>query len=71
MDKKKPVFPIDETEEYKVGYVISSTECTGMMHSPPLNEAETDSYTDIYDIPQPRNNPLNDKDKATNKHTGK
>ena len=61
--KKKQVFPIDE-DALGMGVVVSSTECTGLMPTPPLSEQDEQSYTDIYDIPQPGNNPLNDKEKT-------
>lgn len=31
--------------------VMSSAECTGLQPTPPQNEAEAESYSDIYDIP--------------------
>lgn len=31
--------------------VASMTECTGLIPSAPENEAEVDSYSEIYDIP--------------------
>lgn len=34
--------------------VVSATECTGLMPTPPHDEAEVESYTQLYDIPQPR-----------------
>lgn len=33
--------------------VASATECTGLMPTPPANEAEAESYTELYPIPQP------------------
>lgn len=33
--------------------VASATECTGLMPTPPANQAEAESYTDLYPIPQP------------------
>lgn len=34
--------------------VVSSTEATGMIPTPPMSEAEAKSYTEIYDVPQPK-----------------
>ena len=31
--------------------VASSTECTGLMPTPPVTKRETESYSKIYDIP--------------------
>ena len=30
---------------------VSGTECTGLEQTPPMNDEEARSYTDIYDIP--------------------
>ena len=40
--------------------VASSTECTGLIQTPPSNDEEAESYTDIYSIPQPENKKHND-----------
>ncbi len=34
--------------------VVSSTEATGLMPTPPSSAAEAKSYTEIYDVPQPK-----------------
>ena len=31
--------------------VASTTECTGLMPTPPTNEAEAHSYANLYDVP--------------------
>lgn len=36
-----------------VDTVSSSTECTGLIQTPPASEAEADSYADLYTIPKP------------------
>lgn len=36
--------------------VVSSTECTGLIPTPPANEQEAQAYTDIYAIPEPSQN---------------
>lgn len=41
--------------------VVSSTECTGLIQTPPLSAAEAESYTEIYNIPQPKVQPPNQK----------
>ena len=43
--------PIDEIEDFDT--VASASECTGLIPTPPVNEAQAESYTDIYSIPQP------------------
>ncbi len=35
--------------------VISSTECTGMVAAPPLDQEQAESYRQIYDIPVEQN----------------
>ena len=49
MGKKKKVPPYMKNELYKG--VVSATECTGLTATVPENEAEADSYKDIYGIP--------------------
>lgn len=34
--------------------VASATECTGLIPTPPISEEEAESYTEIYNIPQPK-----------------
>lgn len=43
--------PIDDIDEYD--NVASSMDCTGLIPTPPVNEAQAESYTDIYAIPKP------------------
>ena len=43
--------PIDEIEDFDT--VASASECTGLIPTPPVNEAQAESYTDIYTIPKP------------------
>ena len=31
---------------------VSSTECTGLMPTPPIHDGEAESYTQLYSIPQ-------------------
>ena len=33
--------------------VASTTECTGLIPTPPVSEDEAESYTKIYSIPKP------------------
>ena len=56
MNNKKPS-KVDEFQfEFdilnKTNAVASATECTGLMMRPTQNEAEADSYTDIYVVPE-------------------
>ncbi len=57
MDKSdnsdRKVFPIDDDDLFTM--VVSSNECTGLMPTPPRTQDDVDSYTDIYNIPQPGN----------------
>lgn len=36
-----------------VANVASTTDCTGLMQTPPLNEYEDESYRDIYSLEAP------------------
>ncbi len=31
--------------------VVSATECTGLVQTPPLSVGEAESYSEIYDVP--------------------
>lgn len=43
-------FPDDDTMN-----VVSGAECTGMVPTPPLSDAEADAYREIYDVPVEQN----------------
>lgn len=56
MDKK-------ENNKYNVSFedslidqngVVSSTECTGLVQTPPSTNEESKSYTNLYNIPKPQ-----------------
>lgn len=49
---EKEILPEDVLD---IESTVSATECTGLMPTPPQNEAEVEAYTQIYDIPQPKN----------------
>ena len=52
--KHKPILPYDSSDgqPYEELYgVASSTECTGLIPSAPLDPAEVSSYQAIYDLP--------------------
>lgn len=42
-----------EEELFDSDNVASATECTGLIPTPPISEEEAESYTEIYNIPQP------------------
>ena len=51
--KRKFESPREEIDDdYTSLDIASSTECTGMVPSPPLDEAEVEGYADIYSVPQ-------------------
>lgn len=37
----------------EIDTVASTTECTGLIPTPPVSEEEAESYTKIYTIPKP------------------
>ena len=39
---------IDEDDYFDMNSVASSTECTGLIQTPPLDDDGYDSYQDIY-----------------------
>lgn len=58
MDDKrnKQIAPKDDDDEYIYSCsdtVVSGTECTGLIQTPPTSEQEAESYTDLYTIPKP------------------
>lgn len=34
--------------------VVSGTECTGLIPTPPITEAEAESYAQLYTVPKPQ-----------------
>lgn len=47
---KKNKFDLELLDEHIK--VASSTECTGLIQIPPMNEDEADSYQEIYRVPE-------------------
>mgnify|MGYP000985098506 CR=1 FL=1 len=41
----------DEDEFFNTESVVSATECTGLIQTPPITEFEAESYKEIYDVP--------------------
>ena len=56
MNKTKPPktneFEFEFDMLHKTNAVASATECTGLIQIPPQDEAQADSYTDIYVVPE-------------------
>ncbi len=44
----------DNDKFFDSDIVVSSTEYTGLIPTPPLSVDEAESYTKIYDVPQPK-----------------
>jgi phosphoserine aminotransferase len=70
-DKSKPenkqMAPKDDDDEYIyscTNSVVSGTECTGLIPTPPETDSEADSYSDLYTIPKP---PVNNSKKNKTK----
>ena len=58
---QKPIGKINDTDEdYEfdsfpnISNTVSSSECTGMMHTPPQNDEELESYKDMFSMEIPR-----------------
>ncbi len=60
------VFPDDEYIYSCTNSVVSGTECTGLIPTPPETDSEADSYSDLYTIPKP---PVNNSKKAKTTET--
>lgn len=61
-------FFFDSDLFFEVDGVSSATECTGLMPTPPADEAEAEAYTDLYAVPTPvqkENNQLQTAKKKT------
>lgn len=57
-ERDKQLLPIRMPSEDRLidsENVASATECTGLIPTPPISEEEAESYTKIYNIPQPKN----------------
>jgi hypothetical protein len=56
MDKKKKNTngypPYDDDKFYDIAKTASANDCTGLMPTPPKDEAAAESYADLSDIPQ-------------------
>ncbi len=54
-EKNKELRPKKAADDkfFDPNIVVSSTDCTGLIPSPPLSEDEAESYAEIYDIPHP------------------
>ena len=51
--KKKDDYNVEFADEFTddLFSVASATECTGLCYAPPLDDAEVESYTDVYESP--------------------
>lgn len=51
MNKNKKVNDLELFDNILLN-VVSSTEYTGMFYRPPMDEGDTENYSDIYDGPE-------------------
>lgn len=51
----------DEYDKFELCNACSSTDCTGLIPTPPLTEEEMESYMDIYDYQPPNVTERDDK----------
>jgi hypothetical protein len=51
-DDKKKIAPELDEDNYVSLDIASTTECTGMIPGPPLDDAQVDAYSEIYSVPQ-------------------
>lgn len=51
-DKKFNEFDFLDDDDYVSLDISSANECTGMVPTPPLTEAEVEGYSDVYSVPQ-------------------
>ena len=58
--KRKPGYPpYDDDKFYDTGSIASASDCTGLIPSPPANEAEAESYAELYNIPATTDKAIN------------
>ncbi len=48
MDENTSNYPYDDAEN-----IVSATDCTGLIPTPPVNQTEAESYAELHSIPQP------------------
>lgn len=46
-----PIDPVTGRPLYLPGDVVSSTDTTGLEPTPPQNDAEAESFAELYDLP--------------------
>ena len=46
-----PIDPVTGRPLYLPGDVVSSTDATGLEPTPPQNDAEAESFAELYDLP--------------------
>ena len=56
MDKnKKDKYNVNFDDSLNISKnVASNTDCTGIVQTPPITDEESKSYTDIHNIPKPK-----------------
>jgi len=54
IDKRKLQLQ-DEDSFFDSESVVPTTECTGLIQTPPVSEAEAEAYTALCGVPQPVN----------------
>lgn len=45
--------------------IVSGTECTGLIPTPPESEPEAEAYTDLYAVPRPADKPVKSTRQST------
>lgn len=59
-EKKKHGYPAyDDDKFYDMGSIASASDCTGLIPAAPANEAEAESYAELYNIPEPTDASVN------------
>ncbi len=54
-EKKSKIRPKSSINKiYDSDFVVSATDSTGLIPTPPQSADEAESYTEMYDIPQPQ-----------------
>lgn len=61
MDEKNrrgiPLYQDEHDPFAHLDFVASSSDCTGLVPTPPCNEEEAESYAQLHNIPKPQNDP--------------
>lgn len=66
MNKHKDKYNLSRKDDYKSLDITSATECTGMVPTPPLTDAQTEGLSGVYSVPQKKATQANEDKNVKN-----